>query len=295
MIHHAPSHPKFKRLVRRLRPLLDGTAVAPETVAVGILERLWHATIVGAYKGDIGRLDDEDIAEAIGWAGEPSEIIDLLVECGWLDRHDEYRLVVHDWHQHAPRFVRANAARHGGFAGASLEEPSPGETLSGTSPGEPPPNPTQPDQTEPDLTVGSTSTSTSGATRKIGEVKAPAPDPVAAARLIRRVGPCRSARDLQLAWKLVGAAGVISENWLADGVEAVRQVRPAKPWGYLWTTLENGATEAGHNLGAVLRGIPPPPEGWRPGLDERLEPLPDFSERAVSVDRPAPPRTLATA
>lgn len=70
MIHQTTQGGKFKRLVRKLRPLLTDCPVAVETVAVGLLERLWHATIVGAMRGDIGRFDNEELAEAMGWHGD---------------------------------------------------------------------------------------------------------------------------------------------------------------------------------------------------------------------------------
>jgi hypothetical protein len=89
--------------------------VDPATIAVGLLERLWHFTITSAKRGDIGQHDDELIAEACGWVGEPADLVAMLVETGWLDECPEHRLVVHDWHDHAPHFVRKHIHRAGGF------------------------------------------------------------------------------------------------------------------------------------------------------------------------------------
>lgn len=112
MIHHVPTQLKFKRLVRLMRPLLGDSNLTAETVAVGILERLWHATIANAIQGNIGKLSDDDIAEAVGWLGDASALVGALVDAGWVDRCEVHRLVVHDWHEHAPDFVRGNLSKH---------------------------------------------------------------------------------------------------------------------------------------------------------------------------------------
>ena len=82
--------------MRTLRALLPSTPVAVETIAVGLLERLWHTTIADAYKGDIGKLSDGEIAEACGWFGSARELVGTLVDTGWLDESAEHRLLVHD-------------------------------------------------------------------------------------------------------------------------------------------------------------------------------------------------------
>lgn len=115
MIHSATQSSKFIKFVRKLRPHFQGLPIRAETIAVGILEKLWHTTIVNAQRGDIGKLDDDSIAEAIGWDGESAEIVSILVECGWLDVCETHRLVVHDWAEHAPRHVKQNIGKKGGF------------------------------------------------------------------------------------------------------------------------------------------------------------------------------------
>jgi hypothetical protein len=93
-----PEHPKTVRLAKLLHIQRWG--------AVGILESLWHFTSRFAIQGDIGAWTDQEIAEAIGWTGDPGRLITALVEAGWLDRNQAYRLVVHDWHDHAQESVR---------------------------------------------------------------------------------------------------------------------------------------------------------------------------------------------
>lgn len=100
---------KFLRLKRRLR--------LPSWQVVGVLESVWLFTQANAPAGDIGRHSDEDIAAHLEWDGDASDLIAALVECGWLDRHEAHRLVVHDWHEHAPNYLKGNMAKWGkGFA-----------------------------------------------------------------------------------------------------------------------------------------------------------------------------------
>lgn len=97
-------HPKILRLRRRLS--------VPTWGAVGVLESLWHLTATHAKDGAIGRIfTNEDIANSIGWEGEPDHLIDALVASGWLDTCAINRLIVHDWSDHCPDFVRGNLAR----------------------------------------------------------------------------------------------------------------------------------------------------------------------------------------
>lgn len=99
MKHSTPDSMKFKKLKRRL-----GISTI---VAVGTLELLWIATQKNAKRGDIGRYTNEEIAIECEWEGDPDELVDALVETGWIDRSVEHRLVIHDWSQHAPRYIHA--------------------------------------------------------------------------------------------------------------------------------------------------------------------------------------------
>ncbi len=99
MKHTTPDSMKFKRLCRRL-------GVTP-VVAAGTLELLWIATARNAPPGDIGRFSNEDIAIQVYWEGNADELVGALVETGWLDSSSQHRLVVHDWHEHAPRYIHA--------------------------------------------------------------------------------------------------------------------------------------------------------------------------------------------
>ena len=74
--------------------------------AVGILECIWHFAAVNACDGGIGRHSNGLIAYWIGYLGDADKLIAGLVEAGFLDVCDESRLQVHDWFDHAPKYIK---------------------------------------------------------------------------------------------------------------------------------------------------------------------------------------------
>ena len=99
-------HPKTRRLAKLLG--------VPMFSAVGVLECVWHFTARHAIRGDIGRWNDHEIADAIGWPAEDVErFIVALVDAGWFDRDERHRLIVHDWHDHCDESVRKTIKKHG--------------------------------------------------------------------------------------------------------------------------------------------------------------------------------------
>ena len=104
MIRGTADHPKTKNLRRFLKLEPWG--------AVGVLESIWHFTGKFARQGDIGKFSNAEIAEGIGWSGDPDQLIEGLLTCGgdgrpgFLERDSEYRLIVHDWDQYADKSVR---------------------------------------------------------------------------------------------------------------------------------------------------------------------------------------------
>jgi len=105
MKREAVNSTKMKKLCR----LLD----LPLYAASGILELIWHLTARETPQGNIGKLSDEDIALAIDWRGDQDVLIDALVRCGWLDRDEQHRLIIHDWHEHADEAVKKKLSRSG--------------------------------------------------------------------------------------------------------------------------------------------------------------------------------------
>lgn len=97
-------HPKTLQLASALKiRLLE---------AVGILESLWHWTAKYSPRGNIGQYPDEFIAHGIHWQGK-GDVINALIQCRWLDRSHEHRLVVHDWHEHADESTKKSMLRKG--------------------------------------------------------------------------------------------------------------------------------------------------------------------------------------
>ena len=79
--------------------------------AVGLLELLWEYTCDYAPAGDIGKFDDNGIAAAVEWNGNPGELISALAEARWLDACPKHRLIVHDWAEHAPDYIKKRLSR----------------------------------------------------------------------------------------------------------------------------------------------------------------------------------------
>lgn len=103
MKREAIGHTKMKRLCRRMD--------IPVWQAVGLLESLWLTAGRETPRGDIGKLSDEDIALAIDFRGDETKMIEDLIACGWIDRHDTERLIIHDWFDHADDAVHMRLAR----------------------------------------------------------------------------------------------------------------------------------------------------------------------------------------
>lgn len=98
-------HPKTEELAARLD--------LPVAFVVGVLEMLcnqWAPRC--APKGDIGKWTDEQIARGIRCGIPADKLIPALVASGWLDAHRKYRLVIHDFHEHADNSVRKYLKRH---------------------------------------------------------------------------------------------------------------------------------------------------------------------------------------
>lgn len=106
----ALDHPKMLELADWLDEELE-LAVGPETVAVGIMERLWRWAARYTPAGDIGRFSDRRIAAAVGWRGEPGRLIEGLERAGFVDADPVNRLTIHDWEQHCEDSVHARLAR----------------------------------------------------------------------------------------------------------------------------------------------------------------------------------------
>ncbi|MGM9590203.1 MAG: hypothetical protein ACI3V0_08545 [Faecousia sp.] len=91
------NHPKLKRLARLLG--------VSKQAAIGYLHLLWWWALDYAPQGQIiPPFDTEDVADAVEFDGEPCEIVNALVDSGFLDRNDE-TLTIHDWYDYAGKLL----------------------------------------------------------------------------------------------------------------------------------------------------------------------------------------------
>ena len=95
--------------------LLQALDLSPrhKATAIGHLELLWHFTAEFSPQGDIGRYGDDQIEGACEWYGRRGRLIQALTTSGWVDISDQYRLIVHDWKDHADESVRKRLTRGG--------------------------------------------------------------------------------------------------------------------------------------------------------------------------------------
>jgi hypothetical protein len=116
-----PDHPKMLALAEALQKAAgDKLALWDsdlfQTVAVGLLERLWHFTARYAPSGNVGKFSDTVIARRIGWKFDEINLCALLRTERWLDALDGGVLFVHDWHEHsddaADKWLRDNGLRY---------------------------------------------------------------------------------------------------------------------------------------------------------------------------------------
>ena len=148
MKREALNHPKMLDLAARLDISL--------AQAIGHVTLLVNWTADFAIQGDIGKWPDGAIARGAGWPTEPTTFVTALVDAGWLDRSETYRLLLHDWPDHAERWVRAKLHSLGlAFCPEYHTVPTGPtivETTGPTTVATPPRDRTKPNQTEPNQT-----------------------------------------------------------------------------------------------------------------------------------------------
>lgn len=89
-----PQHTKVKRLARKLGdPSEEG-----RTLACGILLRLWCWAARLAEDGVVSKYEPEEVADEVGWSRDPEELMESLIESGWIDETPEGP-VIHDWNE----------------------------------------------------------------------------------------------------------------------------------------------------------------------------------------------------
>lgn len=111
---------KFKLLMRDLGESIRGVA--------GLLEVLWQRACKDCPRGDIGQFSNEEIAVMADYEGDANALVAALVKRRWLDHSDKYRLVIHDWHDHAPNYVKGFIGKKGGFVTCENQPTTPSAT-----------------------------------------------------------------------------------------------------------------------------------------------------------------------
>lgn len=94
--------------------LLAAITGKPWPHCLGLAGLLWRFAGKHAPTGAVGTHSDEEIAISLEWTDDAGDLIEALVRCRLLDEAPPpERLIVHDWPEHAPRYVRASLQRQG--------------------------------------------------------------------------------------------------------------------------------------------------------------------------------------
>lgn len=105
MKREALRHPKLDELVEAWK--------VDRPTAIGLLTLLFDFVADYTPRGDVGKFSNHAIATKSEWKGDPDDFISALVDGGWVDADPEHRLVMHDWHEHCPNWVRAKLKKAG--------------------------------------------------------------------------------------------------------------------------------------------------------------------------------------
>lgn len=249
-----PDSMKFRRLQRRLG--------ISKCQTVGHLELLWLATAKNAPAGDIGRFTNEEIAIECDWEGDHDAFVDSLVECGFLDHHGECRLVVHDWADHCPTYVRGLLMRWGkSFIVPPKESPKePPKEIPKEPPREPPrDSPTKPSLAKPSQTNLAAASLAAADLDFRGVLEdgtlATAAESLGCALAKRRIVDV----DREWIWKHSAVGEVLRPGFVADTARRVLEREIRKPKAFIEKALRDECRENGIRLDAVLQQVPPVP------------------------------------
>lgn len=80
---------QLKHLIALLRPHIQNDLIQVETIAKGIVFRLWEGTAVYFPDGDFNNAELTYVPEMVGWKGDPFTIVEILLVSQFLDDHPE--------------------------------------------------------------------------------------------------------------------------------------------------------------------------------------------------------------
>lgn len=250
MLLEALDHPKTLHLASLLGVELP--------TAIGHLELLWAFTAKKAPQGNVGKWPTGAIAGACYWRGNPEEFTAALGAARFLDLDPDHGWCVHDWHDHAPRWVKAKLSRER----LTFVMPKPRTVVPSTvgttvatvvDTGPPTHRVGKPSQAKPSQGVGESAESRTVVATVVGDTAKPQdepepgaePDPHTVTTLVQHVYPAgtyggqnwilteRAIGDLldggNHATELVGAAQAYAEQQRACGNVGTQYIRsPAK-------------------------------------------------------------------
>lgn len=243
-----PESMKFKRLQRRLNTGRKET--------VGLLELLWLATAKNAPQGDIGRFCNEEIAIECDWNGDHDELVAALLDCGWLDHHDECRLVVHDWADHAPNHVASGLKRWGKTFIVPKEPPM-------EPPKEPPMEPPKdvpPSQAKPSEAKRSVTNPNLSAAAMVAADDAfkdlDADEVTRQANKLLRA--CRNNLPAEFIWQSCCIAEILNQGMIAEITTKIGSGGVKKPKSYIEAALREESRKLGFDWRELLPLVPKP-------------------------------------
>jgi hypothetical protein len=231
---------------------------------VGVLECLFQFTAVYAKRGDIGKWSNAEIASAMEWEGSSDELIQALIDTRWLDISPTYRLLVHDWKDHADQTVcRSEDIKKLGFASNQLADA--GEKLNDAS--QPSPRLASPRLAVaiPSLAIPKPSPSPSTGNGELADADDDGGDDDIWERTktrainIRNDLGCQKAKP-QLRRKIAACCLLVEQRvfpvrWITEAVNAAKDNATDDAWGYLWKCLRSEATAMKKNLEELVATI----------------------------------------
>jgi len=78
----------------------------PRWQILGVLETLFNFAMVNADDGGVGRYSNDEIALYMEYFEDADKLVAALETSGFLEPCEENRLRIHDWEEHAPKFLK---------------------------------------------------------------------------------------------------------------------------------------------------------------------------------------------
>lgn len=94
-------HPKTKKLARKL-----GTSIP---AVIGHLHLMWWWAMDYAQDGDLSRYENEDIADALCWEEDATQLVEALHDAGFIDQREDGTYEIHDWQEYGGKMFEKRA------------------------------------------------------------------------------------------------------------------------------------------------------------------------------------------